>query len=69
MVHSLRSRTHLLGPPYTAIGTPDGGARPHTIHRYEYSAHLLGYWVWEQQIMSLEDVLYRYFALITPKIP
>jgi N-acyl-D-aspartate/D-glutamate deacylase len=41
------------------IGTTDGGARPYTMDRYEYSTHLLGYWVRQKQIMSLEEAVYR----------
>ena len=49
----------ILGSPYTVIGTSDGGARPDTMDRYEYSTNLLGKWVREKQIMSLEDAVYR----------
>jgi N-acyl-D-aspartate/D-glutamate deacylase len=53
------AQRQLLGSPYTVIGTTDGGARPHTMDRYEYSTRLLGYWVREQQIMPLEEAVYR----------
>ena len=53
------SQREILGSPYTVIGTTDGGARPDTMDRYEYSTNLLGYWVREKQIMSLEDAVYR----------
>ncbi|CAI8013849.1 D-aminoacylase [Geodia barretti] len=53
------SQRQILGSPYTVIGTTDGGARPDTMDRYEYSTNLLGYWVREKQIMSLEDAVYR----------
>lgn len=49
----------ILGSPYTVIGTSDGGARPHTADRQEYSTHLLGHWVREQQAMTLEEAVYR----------
>jgi N-acyl-D-aspartate/D-glutamate deacylase len=49
----------ILGSPYTVIGTTDGGARPHSMDRHEYSTNLLGYWVREKQIMSLEEAVYR----------
>jgi len=55
----VEAQRQLLGSPYTVIGTTDGGARPHTMDRYEYSTRLLGYWVREQQIMSLEEAVYR----------
>jgi N-acyl-D-aspartate/D-glutamate deacylase len=55
----VEAQRQILGSPYTVIGTTDGGARPHTMDRYEYSARLLGYWVREQQIMSLEEAVYR----------
>jgi N-acyl-D-aspartate/D-glutamate deacylase len=49
----------ILGSPYTVIGTSDGGGRPHTADRHETSTHLLGYWVREQQVMPLEEAVYR----------
>jgi N-acyl-D-amino-acid deacylase len=49
----------ILGSRYTVIGTSDGGARPHTADRQEYSTHLLGHWVREQQAMTLEQAVYR----------
>jgi N-acyl-D-aspartate/D-glutamate deacylase len=55
----VEAQRQILGSPYTVIGTTDGGARPHTMDRYEYSTRLLGYWVREQQIMSLEEAVYR----------
>lgn len=53
------SQRRILGSPYTVIGTSDGGARPHSADRHEYSTHLLGYWVREQQVMSLEEAVHR----------
>lgn len=53
------AQKRILGSPYTVIGTSDGGARPHSADRHEYSTHLLGYWVREQQIMSLEEAVHR----------
>ena len=41
------------------IGTSDGGARPHSADRHEYSTHLLGHWVRDQQVMTLEEAVYR----------
>ena len=55
----VEAQRQILGSPYTVIGTTDGGARPHTMDRYEYSTHLLSYWVRDQQIMSLEEAVYR----------
>ena len=53
------AQKQILGSPYTVIGTSDGGARPHSADRHEYSTHLLGHWVREQQIMSLEEAVHR----------
>jgi N-acyl-D-aspartate/D-glutamate deacylase len=55
----VEAQRQILGSRYTVIGTTDGGARPYTMDRYEYSTHLLGYWVREKQIMSLEEAVYR----------
>ncbi|HZU90472.1 MAG TPA: amidohydrolase family protein, partial [Stellaceae bacterium] len=33
--------------------------RPHSADRQEYSTHLLGHWVRDQQIMPLEEAVYR----------
>jgi len=41
------------------IGTSDGGGRPHTADRHETSTQLLGHWVREQQVMPLEEAVYR----------
>ena len=53
------AQKQILGSRYTVIGTSDGGARPHTADRHEYSTHLLGHWVREQQAMTLEEAIYR----------
>jgi N-acyl-D-aspartate/D-glutamate deacylase len=53
------AQKQILGSPYTVIGTSDGGARPHSADRHEYSTNLLGHWVREQQVMSLEEAVYR----------
>ena len=53
------AQKQILGSPYTVIGTSDGGARPHSADRHEYSTNLLGHWVREQQIMSLEEAVHR----------
>ena len=54
-----KAQKEILGSRYTVIGTSDGGARPHTADRHEYSTHLLGHWVREQQAMTLEQAVYR----------
>jgi N-acyl-D-aspartate/D-glutamate deacylase len=53
------AQKQILGSRYTVIGTSDGGARPHTADRHEYSTHLLGHWVRDQQAMTLEEAIYR----------
>ncbi|PKB66186.1 MAG: hypothetical protein BZY81_07630 [SAR202 cluster bacterium Io17-Chloro-G4] len=53
------SQREIFGSPYTVIGTTDGGARPDKGDRTTYSTHLLGYWVREKQVMSLEEAVYR----------
>ncbi|HYZ41252.1 MAG TPA: amidohydrolase family protein [Stellaceae bacterium] len=53
------AQKEILGSRYTVIGTSDGGARPHTADRHEYSTYLLGHWVRERQAMTLEDAVYR----------
>ena len=54
-----KAQKQILGSRFTVIGTSDGGARPHTADRHEYSTHLLGHWVREQQAMTLEEAVYR----------
>jgi N-acyl-D-aspartate/D-glutamate deacylase len=53
------AQKQILGSPYTVIGTSDGGARPHSADRHEYSTHLLGHWVRDQQVMTLEEAVHR----------
>ena len=53
------SQREILGSPYTVIGTTDGGARPDKGDRTTYSTHLLGHWVRDEQVMTLEDAVYR----------
>ena len=53
------SQREILGSPYTVIGTTDGGARPDKGDRTTYSTYLLGHWVREQGVMTLEDAVYR----------
>jgi N-acyl-D-aspartate/D-glutamate deacylase len=53
------AQKQILGSPYTVIGTSDGGARPHSADRHEYSTHLLGHWVREQRVMTLEEAVHR----------
>ena len=54
-----KTQKHILGSQYTVIGTSDGGGRPHTADRHETSTQLLGHWVREQQVMWLEEAVYR----------
>jgi N-acyl-D-amino-acid deacylase len=54
-----KAQKEILGSRFTVIGTSDGGARPHTADRHEYSTRLLGHWVREQQAMTLEEAVYR----------
>ena len=54
-----KTQKHILGSSYTVIGTSDGGGRPHTADRHETSTQLLGYWVREQQALTLEEAVYR----------
>ena len=49
----------LLRSPYTVIGLSDGGAHVQFHSEVGYSTQLLGYWVREQKIMSLEDAVRR----------
>jgi len=53
------AQKQILNSPYTVIGTSDGGARPHSADRHEYTTHLLGHWVREQRVMSLEEAVHR----------
>jgi N-acyl-D-amino-acid deacylase len=53
------AQKQILNSPYTVIGTSDGGARPHSADRHEYSTHLLAHWVREQQVMTLEEAVHR----------
>src|SRR5438445_602815 len=57
--HDPKVQKHILGSPYTVIGTSDGGGRPHTADRHETSTNLLGHWVRDQQAMTLEEAVYR----------
>jgi N-acyl-D-aspartate/D-glutamate deacylase len=54
-----KAQREILGSRYTVIGTSDGGARPHSADRQDYSTQLLGHWVRERQIMPLEEAVYR----------
>jgi N-acyl-D-aspartate/D-glutamate deacylase len=54
-----KAQKEILGSRYTVIGTSDGGARPHTADRHEYSTYLLGHWVREEQAMPLEEAVHR----------
>jgi N-acyl-D-amino-acid deacylase len=54
-----KAQKEILGSPFTVIGTSDGGARPHSHDRDDYPTNLLGRWVREEQVMSLEEAVYR----------
>ena len=54
-----KTQKQILGSQYTVIGTSDGGGRPHTADRHETSTNLLGHWVREEQVMTLEEAVYR----------
>ncbi len=54
-----QAQKEILGSRFTVIGTSDGGARPHTADRHEYSTYLLGHRVREEQAMPLEEAVYR----------
>ncbi|HWP56455.1 MAG TPA: amidohydrolase family protein [Candidatus Acidoferrales bacterium] len=49
----------LLRSPYTVVGLSDGGAHVQFHSEVGYSTQLLGYWVREQKIMSLEQAVRR----------
>ena len=51
--------TKILNYPNTVIGLSDGGAHVQFIGEYGYSTHLLGHWVREENIMSLEKAVRR----------
>src|SRR5439155_1723452 len=54
-----KAQKEILGSHYTVIGTSEGGARPHAHDRDDYSTTLLGHWVREEQVMSLEEAVHR----------
>jgi N-acyl-D-aspartate/D-glutamate deacylase len=54
-----KAQQQILGSRYTVIGTSDGGARPHTADRQEYSTYLLSRWVREEQALTIEDAVWR----------
>ena len=47
----------LLTSPYTIVGLSDGGAHVQFDSGVGFSTRLLGYWVREQQILSLEEAV------------
>ena len=51
--------THILNYPNAIVGLSDGGAHVQFHGGYGYSTNLLGYWVREQQVMSLEKAVRR----------
>jgi N-acyl-D-aspartate/D-glutamate deacylase len=51
--------SQILNYPNTIVGLSDGGAHVQFHGGYGYSTRLLGYWVREQGIMSLEKAVRR----------
>ncbi len=51
--------TKILNYPRAIVGLSDGGAHVQFHGGYGYSTNLLGYWVREQQVMSLEKAVRR----------
>jgi N-acyl-D-amino-acid deacylase len=49
----------LLSSPYTVVGLSDGGAHVQFDSGVSFSTRLLGYWVREKQIMSLEEAVHQ----------
>ncbi|MET0501051.1 MAG: amidohydrolase family protein [Candidatus Binatia bacterium] len=49
----------ILNSPYTVVGLSDGGAHVQYHSEVGYSTRLLGYWVREQGVMSLEQAVRR----------
>ncbi|MGQ4810082.1 N-acyl-D-aspartate deacylase [Candidatus Entotheonellaceae bacterium PAL068K] len=49
----------LLSSPYTVVGLSDGGAHVQFDSGVSFSTRLLGYWVREQRIMSLEAAVHQ----------
>jgi N-acyl-D-amino-acid deacylase len=54
--------TQILNYPKAIVGLSDGGAHVQFHGGYGYSTMLLGYWVREQQVMSLEKAVRRLTA-------
>jgi N-acyl-D-amino-acid deacylase len=50
----------ILTSPYTIVGLLDGGAHVQFDSGVAFSTRLLGYWVREQQIMSLEEAIRQF---------
>ena len=55
----LEAMTQILNYPSAIVGLSDGGAHVQVHGGYGYSTRLLGYWVREQGIMSLEKAVRR----------
>jgi N-acyl-D-amino-acid deacylase len=53
------SVAEILTSPYTVVGLSDGGAHVQYHSEVGYSTRLLGYWVREQGIMSIEQAVRR----------
>ena len=52
----------ILSSPYTVVGLSDGGAHVQFDSGVSFSTRLLGYWVREKQIMSLESAVHQITA-------
>jgi N-acyl-D-aspartate/D-glutamate deacylase len=57
--HDKEAMTRILNYPHAVIGLSDGGAHVQFRGGAGYSSRLLGYWVREQGIMSLEQAVKR----------
>jgi N-acyl-D-amino-acid deacylase len=53
------SVSEILNSPYTVVGLSDGGAHVQYHSEVGYSTRLLGYWVREEGVMSLEQAVRR----------
>jgi N-acyl-D-amino-acid deacylase len=49
----------MVGDPYLLIGGSDGGAHVKFICQVSYSSHLLGHWVREKRVLTLEAAVRR----------
>jgi N-acyl-D-aspartate/D-glutamate deacylase len=49
----------MLKSPYTVPGLSDGGAHVAFTANYGYTTYLLGYWVRERQVLTLEEAVHK----------